>query len=134
MHSRLSAVIASSLLILLFGYTASSKIFNHAVFEATLDKTPFISQGAAVLSWLVPLSEIGIVLLLLFSKTRSKGLYASALLLGVFTLYLVVMLISGEKLPCSCGGVINGMGWWEHVAMNVGFIGLSVWGVRGVEN
>jgi uncharacterized membrane protein YphA (DoxX/SURF4 family) len=125
MRIRLSAVHVSSLLILLFAYTASSKLFDHPTFEATLSRTPFISPGAAILAWLVPLSELVLVLLLFFPQTRRAGLYCSIVLLLVFTVYLVAALLSGEHLPCSCGGVISGMSWGLHVAFNLVFIGLA---------
>jgi len=119
-----------SLLLLLFAYTAVSKFLNLAAFEAVLRRTPFISRGAAVLAPATPLAELAIVLLLLFPKTRYWGFVASAAILLLFAVYLTAMLLSGLKLPCSCGGMISALGWKEHVAMNVVLAGLSVWGAR----
>jgi hypothetical protein len=45
----------SSLLILLFCYTALSKLFSVAHFEAVLEQSPLISPGAALLAWQVPI-------------------------------------------------------------------------------
>jgi len=119
-----------SLLLLLFAYTAVSKFLDLAAFEAVLRRTPFISRGAATLAPATPLAELALVLLLLFPRTRHWGFVGSAVLLLVFALYLTAMLLSGAKLPCSCGGVVAGMSWGAHLGMNVGLIGLAILGVR----
>lgn len=116
----------SSLLIFLFGYTAISKLLSIDHFEAVLEQSPLISSGAALLAWQVPLAELAIVLLLIFPATRKLGLWASALVLSLFTVYLVYMVLFSRYLPCSCGGVINNMSWPEHIGFNLVFIGLSV--------
>jgi hypothetical protein len=113
----------SSLLIFLFAYTAFNKFSELGLFAATLSRMPLIGTGAAVLAPAVPLAELVIVLLLLFPATRLKGLYVSLAALSLFTVYLVLMLLFVPHLPCSCGGVISGMGWWAHVGMNVGLVG-----------
>jgi hypothetical protein len=116
----------SSLLIFLFGYTAISKLLSIHRFEAVLEQSPLISSGAALLAWQVPLAELAIVLLLFFPATSKLGLWASALVLSLFTIYLVYMVLFSRYLPCSCGGVINNMSWPEHIGFNLVFIGLSV--------
>jgi uncharacterized membrane protein YphA (DoxX/SURF4 family) len=134
MRLRLSAVFASSLLLFLFGYTAISKLVERSSFEIILSRTPFISPGAAALAWLVPLSELGIVLLLLFGRTRLWGLYCAVGLLCFFTVYLLLLLVSGEKLPCNCGGVIGELGWWEHIGLNAGMAVVGWLGIRDCES
>ena len=132
MKQHVAIVLLSSLLLFLFGYTGISKLMDPEGFRTTLSRTPFIATGAAALAVAIPLAELVIVLLLLFPATRLKGLYASAGLLVLFTGYLAGMLLFAPHLPCRCGGVISGMGWWAHVGMNVGLTGLTVWGIRGM--
>ena len=120
----------SSLLILLFCYTALSKLFSVAHFEAVLEQSPLISSGAALLAWQVPLTELCIVLLLFFPHTRVAGLYGSLLLLGLFTIYLVYMVLFSQHLPCSCGGVISSMSWPVHIGFNGVCIGATVVAIR----
>ncbi|HZH70563.1 MAG TPA: MauE/DoxX family redox-associated membrane protein [Flavobacteriaceae bacterium] len=36
-------------------------------------------------------------------------------------------------MPCSCGGVLEQLGWTEHLAFNIGFMGLGVVGIL-IEN
>ena len=123
----------SSLVIFLFGYTAISKLLSIDLFEAVLEQSPLISSGAALLAWQIPLAELGIVLLLIFSSTRKWGLWASALLLSLFTIYLGYMVLFSHHLPCSCGGVISNMSWPVHIVFNVVCIGTTVVAIRNLE-
>jgi len=114
--------IASSLLILLFAYTAISKLFNYRAFARTLSESPLIHNGADTIAWLLPATELVVVLLLFFERTRKAGLYASLLLLVLFTLYLLYMVLFVADLPCSCGGVLSKMSWKQHLFFNLFFI------------
>jgi hypothetical protein len=120
----------SSLLIFLFGYTAISKLLSIDRFEAVLEQSPLISSGAALLAWQIPLAELAIVLLLIFSSTRKMGLWVSAILLSFFTIYLFYMVLFSPHLPCSCGGVISSMSWPVHIGFNVVCIAITVAGIR----
>ncbi len=115
---RIATTELISTLLILFCYTAFSKLFSVARFEAVLKQSPLISSGAALLAWQVPLTELCIVLLLLSPHTRLAGLYGSLLLLCLFTIYLVYMVIFSQHLPCSCGGVISSMSWPVHIGFN----------------
>jgi hypothetical protein len=125
-----AAFFIALLLIFLFTYTGSSKLLDSRSFAAVLLKFPFIGRGAGVLAILLPLAELVIALLLLFKSTRLAGLYASVVLLSVFTIFLVWMVLSVVQLPCSCGGAISRMGWREHIVFNVVFVGLTVLAIR----
>jgi hypothetical protein len=120
----------SSFLIFLFGYTAISKLLSIDRFEAVLEQSPLISSGAALLAWQIPLAELGIVLLLIFSSTRKMGLWVSAILLSFFTIYLFYMVLFSPHLPCSCGGLISSMSWPVHIGFNVVCIAITVAGIR----
>jgi hypothetical protein len=128
-----AAFIISILLIFLFAYTGSSKLLDSKGFAAVLSKIPLIGRGAGIVAILLPLAELLIVLLLLFERTRLVGLYASLVLLSIFTVYLVYMVLAVPKLPCSCGGVISTMSWKQHIVFNAVFIGLTVIGVRNMK-
>jgi hypothetical protein len=125
-----TADIITALLILLFSYTAINKFAGLHSFTMTLGKAPVIKQGAAVIAFLLPTIETIIVLLLFFERTKLKGLYASLLLLLVFTVYLVGIILFAPSLPCSCGGVISKMSWRQHVVFNFGFIVLTALAIR----
>ena len=112
--------ISAVLLIVLFGYTALMKLWEHDkfVFQMRLSPTPLMGWAAPVLSWLVPIIELLIVTALLFDRCRVAGLYASLVLLAVFEIYITMMLLSGSKLPCTCGGIISRMSWTRHLWFN----------------
>ena len=115
-------VIASSVLILLYSYTAMSKLIGYEVFEANLSRSPLMGPGANTIAWVLPAAELIVVLLLFFEATRKTGLYASLFLLVLFTSYLLYMILFVADLPCSCGGVLSKMSWQQHIWFNLFFI------------
>jgi len=122
------SLIAAALLILLFGYTAISKIleYNKFVFQMRLAQMPIIAILAPLLGILLPVLELMIVWMLYKDSLRIKGFYASILLLFTFEIYISIMLLSGEKLPCTCGGIISQMGWKTHLLFNAVFMVISI--------
>lgn len=117
------------LYILLFVYAVVSKLFDFENFQVQLGQSPLLSAFAGWLSWAVPLSELLIALLLLIYKTRIYGLYLSYFLMVLFTSYIFIIFNYSESIPCSCGGVLEKMGWMEHLWFNVFFIVLAVVGI-----
>lgn len=119
------------LIILLFLYTGISKLWDFAVFRAQLRESPWtlLAGLSNVVAWTLPLGELLLVGLLIWPATRKTGFILSALLFGVFIVYLVILLSSGKRLPCSCGGIISTMSWETHVYFNTLFLLLSLTGV-----
>src|SRR5690606_8982190 len=103
MKPGLLVEIISALLILLFVYTALSKLLRLDQFQDVLWQAPLIGHGAGIIARAVPLTELLIALLLFFPMSRVCGLYASFGLLIVFTAYLIYMIFSMTDLPCQCG-------------------------------
>jgi hypothetical protein len=118
--------ILSSLFILLFVYTAISKLMVRSTFEYTLSKSPLLDWGAPFFSVAVPLLELIIALLLFVPRTRLKGLYAYTALMTVFTLWIGYLLTIASHRPCSCGGVLKYLTWKEHFLFNLGCIALGI--------
>lgn len=116
----------SFLLILLFAYTAISKLGMRSIFEGQLVKFPILNTHAFFFSWGIPLTEAGTALLLMVPKYRIYGLYAAAILLTGFTIFLIFMLIFNPNLPCSCGGVIVLLSWKQHLFFNLFFLFLCL--------
>ncbi len=121
--------IVAALFILLFVYTAISKIGEHQQFVAVLKSSPLIGSFANFVSWGVPVSEIIIAAFLFFPATRKTGLKLSLLLMSVFTIYIAYMILFVPHLPCSCGGVINHLSWSGHLVFNLTLIALSIIGL-----
>jgi hypothetical protein len=122
--------IISALLLLLFLYTSLSKLADHETFKNVLSASPLLKPVAGIVAWLLPVTELGIVVLLFVPFLRIKGLYASFILISLFTLYLIYMIIFTPHLPCSCGGVIKLLTWPQHIFFNLFFLLLSFTGIH----
>lgn len=119
----------SLLLTVLFVYTAASKLMHLDTFQTRLERMPFISGYAHLISWIVPFLEFVIAGLLWFQKYRKVALYGSLILLGVFTTYILVVLIYSDSIPCTCGGIISTLGWRDHILFNTAFMLMSLLGI-----
>ncbi|MHA7865006.1 MauE/DoxX family redox-associated membrane protein [Flagellimonas marinaquae] len=127
-HSKL-VTLFSLLLTLLFAYTAVSKLIELDTFQWRLERIPFIAPYASLISWSVPFLELIIAGLLWLPRYKIMALYASFMLLGIFTLYIVLVLKFSDSIPCSCGGVISALGWTDHILLNVSFMVLALLGI-----
>ena len=114
------------LLILLFMYAAVSKLLDYQHFHIQLSKSPLITPYASFAAIAIPLVEIITSILLAQSRTVKIGLYASLFLLTLFTTYLIAMLNFSSYIPCSCGGILQGLSWETHIVFNLTFIVLNL--------
>ncbi|MBJ7880154.1 DoxX family protein [Gelidibacter salicanalis] len=121
--------VVSLLFVLLFVYAAVSKFLDFQTFETQLGQSPILAAFAGFLSWGVILMEIIIAVLLSLHKTRLLGLYIAFLLMVLFTSYIVIILNFTPFVPCSCGGVLEALGWTEHLVLNIVFIALAIWAI-----
>ena len=103
--------IISILLMILFVYSALSKLLEFQNFQAQLGQSPLISAYTGFVSYSVLIIEFLIALLLAFPKSRYIALLASFGLMLMFTAYIVVILNYSSFVPCSCGGILEEMGW-----------------------
>ncbi|HSU26792.1 MAG TPA: MauE/DoxX family redox-associated membrane protein [Chitinophagaceae bacterium] len=131
LHSRnkLLIDIIAAIFILLFTYTAISKLRDHTKFYYTIRRSPLIGDKAAFVSWALPFNELFVAALLFFLSTRALGLKISFALMVLFTLYIGYMLAFTSHLPCSCGGVISHLSWKNHLYLNIGLTLLAGWGI-----
>ena len=114
---------------LLFVYAATSKLWEYNTFIIQLDNSPYLKSVAGIIVWLVPTIESGIALMLTVKSTRFYGLHAALFLLLLFTFYIAGMLLSGEDLPCFCGGIVRELSWGHHLIFNLFFILASIAGI-----
>lgn len=129
-HTSLTSKIIGIIFIVLFVYTASTKIRDFEIFQLRLSQSPLI-EGAG--DWVA----VGIIVallvtsgLLMFQRSRKAGLIATLGLMVVFTTYIAVVLgFFSSTLPCSCNGVFESMTWNQHLWFNIGFLVLAVIGV-----
>lgn len=129
MYKKLIADIICALLILLFAYTAMSKIRDMHRFITVLRLSPILQDHAVLTGWALPLIELLIVCLLFFVKTRIPGLFLALLLLSLFSAYIIYMLLFVRDLPCPCGGVLSWLNWKQHLFFNGCWILITVAGI-----
>lgn len=121
--------IICGLLIVLFAYTAFSKILAFGQFRFVLSSAPLIGKYAYEIALLIPTIELIIAVLLIVPRTSKVGLIGAASLLIVFTTYLLFIVFTVPNLPCSCGGAIQELSWKQHIAFNIFFVVLGIAGI-----
>lgn len=114
------------LYILLFVYASISKLLDFENFRVQLAQSPLLSAYAGLVAPSVILVELFIVLLLCLKGTRLIGLYGSFFLMVAFTVYIYLILNYSDFIPCSCGGIIEKLGWTEHLIFNSFFVTLAL--------
>ncbi|QEC78856.1 MauE/DoxX family redox-associated membrane protein [Mucilaginibacter ginsenosidivorax] len=113
----------SALLVLLFVYASFSKYADFKYFQQSMHRQPFPNWLVTSIIWMLPPLEIAIAGLLAFSRTRLLGLYAFIIIMSLFTFYIVAILLNLFPIvPCSCGGLIQSLGWLPHLFLNLFFI------------
>lgn len=115
--------------ILLFLYAAANKLMDFQKFKVQLGQSPLLTDYAVIIAWFIPIIEILISIMLVFKRTLLPGLYTSFGLMVLFTTYIIVILSFAERVPCSCGGILEKMTWEQHLVFNLVFVGLGVVGI-----
>lgn len=126
---NLTSEIIAYLYILLFVYAAVSKMLDFENFRVQLGQSPLLNAYAGIIAWMIPFLEILIALLLVFKASRRIGLLASLGLMVMFTAYIFLILNFSSYVPCSCGGILENMGWNEHLYFNIAFSFLAIGGL-----
>jgi putative oxidoreductase len=118
------------LLIILFVYTASSKMLDFAQFKVQLEIQAIPRWSVPILLYTLPGIEVSTALLLAFPSSRLIGFYLSVALIVVFTAYIgLALLHMFSRMPCSCGGVLKSLGWKNHFFFNLFFLLSSLTGL-----
>lgn len=121
--------IISCLFIVLFAYAAFTKLMDYQKFIVQIGQSPLLMALSGWIAWLVPTIEILAAVMLSFQKLRLLGLYASFTLMTMFTVYIIMILNFADHVPCSCGGILEKMGWTEHLVFNISFVLLALIGI-----
>lgn len=115
--------------ILLFMYTAISKLLAFNVTEFDMHRNPILGNYPRFWAISVPLVEIVVSVLLFLPGTRKIALFATLLLMIGFTGYVGVLLASDFHLPCTCGGIFRQLTWTQHLYVNIALTILAVIGI-----
>jgi len=115
--------------VILFLYTGISKLMDYLVFKEQIALSPLLAPVANWIAILLPAVEILVAIVLFIPLTRLKGLYASGILMVLFTGYIIYILNFNPQLPCTCGGVLEALTWPQHLVFNVVCIALAITGI-----
>lgn len=126
MTRKIAVDIVVFLYILLLVYAALTKLMDYQKFVVQLGQSPILTQYANLLAVAVPLLELVISTLLIIPQARQAGLYGGFCLMVTFTTYIVLASRFSDYVPCSCGGVLEGMTWTQHLIFNVVFVLLGL--------
>lgn len=118
--------IASTLYIVLFVYASTSKFLEFDQFQIQLGQSPIITRYATQIAWGIPIIELMISSLFLVPKYMLLAFYTSFSLMVLFTTYIILILNFSDYIPCSCGGVLEELGWTEHIIFNIIFIAMAI--------
>jgi hypothetical protein len=122
-------VVISYFFVLLFCYASISKILDFENFQVQLAQSPLLSAYAGLVSYAVIIIELITTSLLCVPARRLVGLYVSLGLMAAFTIYIYLILNYSDFIPCSCGGILEKLGWTEHLIFNIGCIVLALIGI-----
>ncbi|HEV7380255.1 MAG TPA: MauE/DoxX family redox-associated membrane protein [Dyadobacter sp.] len=131
MYTQTLIRIISFLLTVLFLYTALSKLLDIATFQRQLANQHIPRWTVPYLAMAIPGTELIIAGCLISSSFRRLGLYLSAFLMLIFTVYISLVLFDFfGSLPCNCGGVISSMRFSTHLVFNLFFLSIAILGVN----
>ena len=133
-HKGIIVEVISFLFILLFVYAAVSKLTDFGKFKAQLGQSPILTDFAEIIALIIPAIEIAIAIMLIFPAMRRIALYACYYLMTLFTVYIIAVLNFSSHVPCSCGGILEKLGWTEHIIFNLAFVILAAIGIYLVKD
>lgn len=126
MKRSLPAEIISYFFVILFGYTGIAKLMEIHSFKDQLVSSPILGQLAGLITWGLPIGELALAIALFIPALRLKALYATCILMTLFTGYVIAILFMDNHLSCSCGGIIEELTPKQHVVFNSACVILSV--------
>ena len=127
-------LVVTVFLMLLWAYAFLSKLFFFYKFKRAMLTQVFPRWAGRIMTYMVPVIELLIIILLWSAKTRLVGMYASLALMGLFTIYAggAVFRVY-ERHPCPCGGLFGRLGWYKHFKVNIMLTFISLIGVLLVQ-
>jgi len=114
-------------LVLLWVYAAVSKLIDWDHFKWEMRNQVLPVPLKEMLIYALPASELITAGLLISDRTFTAGIYTSFILIVAFTAYIGLVLGHAFRhIPCSCGGILQHLGWTEHLFFNLFFVALTI--------
>lgn len=129
MKRKITIEIISFLFVLLFLYASFSKLLDYQKFSVQIGQSPLLTGFGDFIPWVVIASEIGVSILLVIPRLRLAGFLGAFSLMVMFTAYIIAILNFSTYIPCSCGGILEKLGWTEHLIFNIFFTVLALVGI-----
>jgi uncharacterized membrane protein YphA (DoxX/SURF4 family) len=129
MARRVTIEVISLLFILLFVYASVSKLLDYEKFSIQIGQSPLLTGFGGSIPWLVIAVELIVSVMLAVPRMRLIAFFGAFSLMVMFTAYIYAVLHFSPFVPCSCGGVLEKLGWSEHLVFNGVFVGLAFIGV-----
>jgi len=129
MKQKVAVEIISFLFILLFVYAATSKLADVEKFRIQIGQSPLLTDISYLISWTIPSIELIIAAMFVWVRFRLVALYSAFALMLMFTIYIVAIMTLSEQIPCACGGVLDRLGWKEHLIFNIVFVLFALFGI-----
>ena len=81
----------------------SKKLFAYTDFRQAMIDQPFEDRYGVILSYLLPIIQLGTAILFIFDKTRRYGFWLTVLHMAVYSWYIVLVLKkTWGFIPCGC--------------------------------
>ena len=104
----------------LFIYSALTKIISPFEFQVKLVKASYLPISVIpLITWMLPAGEVIAVGLLLFKRSAGMGWMMIYGLMSFFNGHLLILHHIVPTAPCSCGGVLESIGFAEHFMLNM---------------
>lgn len=111
--------LASMTLIVALTYGALLKMRDHTIILSVLETTFRENDWTEFISWVLPLTELLIVVLLLFPKTMFVGFVGAGVVLACYTCYIALILFGSIDVPCSCIAMFSQWNWKLNLIVNI---------------
>lgn len=115
-------------LVLLFTYAGLSKFLEWEEFYLNLLNSPLLpvpETWTVLASWGLPVTELFLVVLLIYPKTKLIALCMSIGILSLYILYLLALIFLAPYQPCSCGGIIALLTWEQQLWFTLGCLSFA---------
>lgn len=128
---RATYILVTLILMALWIPISLDKFTNFALFRAAMIQQPFNDRLGIFLAYALPPLELAVGLLFIVPKTRLWAFRLSCLLMTAFTAYVMLAVLKvWGKFPCGCGLVFHQIGWVAHLWLNIGFLLISLLGLK----
>lgn len=109
---------------------ACSKLADLKTFIWQVNNQPFDNRLTPFLAIGVPCLELLLVVLLIWNRFRLAGLYGTAILMTLFTVYIGLVTFNVyDRVPCGCAFGMENLSWPQHLILNTVFTVMAYTGI-----